>query len=470
MNSRPKYLTYQIFVLIICLFSPCQAFSFSVSEEKEVGEKLLIMVRQEFALVDSPDIVQYINRLGGEIQKTTGSEYFDCKFFIIKDENFNAFAAPSGMIFIYSGLIETMNNENELVSVLAHEVGHTVGRHLARQARKNTRTQIATMMLAIAGIALGGDLGNAALAGSLATQETMRLKYSREDEEEADRLALKWMLAQKRNPQAMVNMLRTMRRVSRYQQANVPTYLLTHPEPGVRMGYISDLISTRGKEVEYPEPDNFEFLRAKYRILAMVKSSTLLPLLNNKASKDNKKVQSFSDAMILYGISQIHLANGDFEKSKSYLLRVIKTLPQYPILKTDLAIINFLSGDHASAMQLLKNTVRKRPDCAYTAYHLAKVYQESGVSEMAEKEYLRLFTLLPDYARPYFQVARLESIMGDQGTSHYYLGLHHWYHGKPDLSSFHLKKAVALLPVNNNDSIEARKLLKKIIFLKKSEE
>jgi len=121
--------------LLLNPLSSVQAQAFSVGEEQKIGDKLLGMVRRSFKLLDDPDISQYINELGDEILTVTGNQFFDYHFFVINNREFNAFAAPSGLIFIHSGLIETMENEGELISVMAHECGHDHRRYRCRRRR-----------------------------------------------------------------------------------------------------------------------------------------------------------------------------------------------------------------------------------------------------------------------------------------------------------------------------------------------
>ncbi|RWX48818.1 Peptidase family M48, partial [Candidatus Electrothrix communis] len=122
-----------------CLM-PTSSLGFSIGEERDIGEQLLLAVRSEFELLDDPDIVQYINRIGQQVLAIAGPQYFDYHFFVIKNDQFNAFAAPSGLIFFNSGLIKTMQSEDQLLSVLAHEVGHVVSRHLSRRIAKQEKS------------------------------------------------------------------------------------------------------------------------------------------------------------------------------------------------------------------------------------------------------------------------------------------------------------------------------------------
>ncbi|MCK4839496.1 MAG: M48 family metalloprotease, partial [Desulfobulbaceae bacterium] len=91
-----------------------RAKPFSIVKEKELGEKMQSLLRKEFKLIDDPDVAQYINDLGQQILAVAGPQYFNYQFFVIDNKDFNAFAAPSGLIFIHSGLISGMTSENEL--------------------------------------------------------------------------------------------------------------------------------------------------------------------------------------------------------------------------------------------------------------------------------------------------------------------------------------------------------------------
>ena len=78
---------------------PWSALGFSVGEEKEVGEKLLYAVRSSFPILDEPDLHQYITDIGNEVLDVAGIQFFDYHFYVVESSQFNAFAAPSGLIF-----------------------------------------------------------------------------------------------------------------------------------------------------------------------------------------------------------------------------------------------------------------------------------------------------------------------------------------------------------------------------------
>ncbi len=456
---------FTLFFFLLGLNLPAQA-SFSVGQERDVGEKLLSIIRKELKVLDDPDIIQYANRLGNQIVTSGGSRYFDYHFFVIDNKEFNAFAAPSGLIVIHSGLIEAMENEDELVSVLAHEWGHVHSRHIAQRMEQSTKVNLATMALIIAGIALGGGPGSEALiAGGMAAGTQMSLKFSRQDEEESDRIAFDWMRKAGRDTGAMVSMLRKMNRVSMISQGTIPPYLLTHPEPSRRYNYVQDLI-TFHKPPLAPPHDDFAFQRFRYRILSKTKEPAgQLPYYLKKAEGQNGK--SKANPMLHYGISQMYLAIADFDNAEKSLNKVIAALPDKPILLTDLGVIALQSGDTARARELFEQVRKLDPTCAYTTFNLARLLQQSNHPAEALVFYESLLETLPTYARLYYHIGQIKTQLDHQGESHYYLGNYFWYLGQQDNAIYHLKEAVAKLPADHKTRQQAKDMLNRIDYLDK---
>ena len=437
------------------------ACAFSVGQEREVGEKLLTSVRKKFDLLDDLDITRYINGIGAEILGAAGSQYFDYKFFVVNDRDFNAFAAPSGLVFMNSGLIEMMDSENELFSVLAHECAHVSNRHIAGRIEKSTKVQIGAMALVLAGVALGaGELSEALITGSMATAASMSLKFSRIDEEEADRQAFEWMEKTERDPAAMYKMLQTMRRIARINRNKIPTYLLTHPEPEVRMGYVQDLLLLRGGH-SYKNVDEFEFLRMKYRVLALSRDhSVLRPRLL-------KKIKKKDGIMAEFGLSQLYLAQGDYLKAMESLQKVIFAYPGRPILMADRGVIHLQAGRYEKALESLGSAIRADPECAYASYYLARTYHQSGDLIRARDYYKDLLLRFPAYSRLYYNMSEIEAVSGQQPAAHYYLGMYNWLEGDRRLAKFHLKEAVKNLNLGNRIRSKADNMLDKIREIEK---
>jgi len=423
--------------------------AFSVSEEKEVGEKLLSLVRQEFTLLDDPDISQYINNLGKDILEAAGPQYFDFHFFVIDNKDFNAFAAPSGLIFVHSGLIETTVNEGELYGVLAHEIGHVVSRHIAERMEKNSKISLGTAALVLAGIAIGaGPLSEALITGSLAGAETLNLHFSRQDEEEADRLAYSWMESRNRDPEYIASMMQKMVRISKYRSGNLPPYLLTHPEPEKRVGYVQDLLITEGSH-KYPPRSDIPFQRIKKRILSMTKDpTTLLARYTKQKSGEDK------NGMADYGLSLVYQNMADYDKAIQSLDKVIARYPELPLFLADKGAIYFQQGDPAKALKFLQEAQRLDNKDLYTVYMVARTYEQLGNTVNAINYYEQLISQQPDFAKPYMQLGQLKAKEKKEAEAYYYLGEYFWLSGDGEKAKSFLKKCLSL--ANGNDLIKSK--------------
>ncbi|MBW2484596.1 MAG: M48 family metalloprotease [Deltaproteobacteria bacterium] len=467
-----KRVTKLILLLFVCttllqnIYRVNPAFGFSVGEEREVGEQLLTMVRKGFKLIDEPDVIQYINNLGQESLSVAGSQYFDYHFFVINNKELNAFAAPSGLIFFHSGLIESLDSEGELVGVMAHEIGHVVSRHLAGRISKSAKINAVTILGVLAGIALGGGaLSEALIAGSAAAGQSAVLSFSRLDEEEADRLAFKWMQEQNRDPKAMVNMLHEIHTMNRYRMGYVPPYLLTHPGPDVRMGYIQDLILFSEKK-QYADVDDFPFQRFKSRVISLSKDPMQLISYYQNAAV-SMEPGSQASAMAHYVLSQAYLAAADYTNAERSLRLTMDFFPDKPMLKADLGVIYLKSGRYDEALELLEESRTAKRNNGYAGFYLAMLNEKTGKLQKAAELYEDLIFQMPDYSKLYYQLANVKAKLDKQDEGFYYYGYYYWYEGDLANAKNHFSRSVSLLPDESRMKAEAENMLRKIELFEK---
>lgn len=430
-------------LLLTLLCPPPAAWALSIGEERLIGQKILYSVRQELQVLDDPDISQYINGLGQQVLKVVGPQYFDYRFFVVRSEQLNAFAAPAGMVFFYSGLLEAMHNEDELVSVMAHEIGHVVSRHIANRMEKSGKTSVASMILGVAGLALGvPGLSQGIFTGSLAAGQTANLQYSREDEEQADRLAFGWMVAMRRNPDSMRAMLQTLRRVVRYSMGNVPQYLLTHPDPESRIGYVESLIELNRAKKPAPvwqQTDDFDFLRIRYRVLAQ--SPDLVRLRQGCTITLSRDGKSMAGRLARYGLALIEAQNRRFDAALAHMDLLQAQFPDRDILHVDRAVILQQAGRYAEARAILDRQTAKNPNDMYARFHLATAEAALGNTERAALLFQQVARALPEYPQVYFELGQLETGRGAAGKGIFYLGKYYLFQGREELAVQNLKRA-----------------------------
>ncbi len=446
---------------------PAQVQAFSIGDEKKMGTELLSIVRKSFNILDEPDISQYIKRLGNEILQVTGVQFFDYHFFVVDNAEFNAFAAPSGIIVIHSGLIEEMENEGELISVMAHECGHVTSRHIADRMKKMTKTSIATAALLIAGVAIGsGAISEALITGSMAAGTSLNLKFSRRDEEEADRLAFEWMKKMGTDPSPMTSMLHKMHKISVYRMGNIPPYLLTHPEPRRRLGYVEDLIFIDESSKKLDQRDNFHFLRIKQRILSLTKkTSTLFKNANRTLSEP--KSSEIEQIIAHYGLYLANLNEANFVQAEEELQIVLAAYPSEAILQADHAMIFFKEGKYDKALQLFLKAQKQDPSSDFTNFYLARTWQEISENEKALRLLNNLLVDNQDHSKLYYQIGQIKTRQNKKGEGHYYLGHYFWYEGDPKMAKSHLDQAISDNGSSKTIKEKARAFKKKITEIEK---
>ena len=464
----------RICCLVVALYffavqSLLPAYSFNIGEEREVGEKLLYSVRSSFPLIDDPDITEYITRIGQSVLEVAGIQYFDYHFFVIDSKEFNAFAAPSGLIFFYSGLIESMNSEDEFVSVLAHEIGHIVKRHLASRLEKSKYSSMTTLGLALAAIAFGGAAAPAILTGALATGQSLTLHFSRQNEEEADLLAYTWMKKLNRDTNGQARMLKSMRRIARYRSDMLPQYLLTHPNPEARLDTIESLIEVdKDKYTADPAVENdFAFLRFKYRVLAQ--STTSISFRARLASiLANETTPKFQRDMANYGMAQLARSENNYDSARSLLDELIDKYPEKPLLVVDKGVLEFEAGQYDVSERLLRSAIDKNRNDMYAIYTLGRLLQRTGRPDDAIEQFNMVEEAMPQYANVYFSLGQIYSNQKKGGLAHLYLGKYNLYEGKLELAQQNFIAASRDTALSDGERKEAKQLVERIDKLKKS--
>ncbi|MDD5005290.1 MAG: Maf and M48 domain-containing protein [Candidatus Omnitrophica bacterium] len=219
---------------------------YSTDREVNIGKNISQQVEKDYELVKDPLVIERVNRIADKI--TAVSDRKDIAYHVAllkaKDEekeigaDVNAFALPGGYIYVYDGLINFVDNDDELASVIAHEVGHIVAKHSIKKLQ-------ALMGYTLMNLAAMG-IGDANLAGGANYAFiNILLGYSREDELLADTLGVRYAKLAGYNPRAMIDFLEKLRKKTKDEPIKPKSEYRTHP-------YIADRIVTVKKELGEP--------------------------------------------------------------------------------------------------------------------------------------------------------------------------------------------------------------------------
>lgn len=182
-----------------------------------------------------------VQKIGTMIIRNTDAAKSPWKFqfhLLADTHTINAFALPGGQIFITLGLFNKLENEAQLAGVLSHEIGHVIERHSAQQMAKS---QFGNILVAAAGSA-GDSRYDPTFIASIVNQ-MFQLRYSRQDESEADIWGIKLMQQAGFDPEAMIEVMRILKASS--GPGGGPEIFQTHPNPDLRIKQIQEYLKSK---------------------------------------------------------------------------------------------------------------------------------------------------------------------------------------------------------------------------------
>jgi predicted Zn-dependent protease len=238
-----------IFVLITCIFAAAgcetnpatgksQLLLVGDDQLETMGAQAAPMLVQEYGgVVQSQTVRQYVNRVGQQVAQQVEPEYSDVdwQFITLESDVINAFALPGGRVFISRGMLENLTSEAQLAAVLGHEIGHVTAKHIDERMSQATAID--------AGLGVAGGLTESGLAVEAAKLfgQGYLLKFGRDQELEADRLGLRYMMQAGYDPHAMIDVVNVLIRSS--QSGRPPEFLSTHPDPERRLEQVQKLLN-----------------------------------------------------------------------------------------------------------------------------------------------------------------------------------------------------------------------------------
>jgi beta-barrel assembly-enhancing protease len=200
--------------------------SVSQDEEVELGRRNAEQVEAQLPLVHDAVASNYVQALGASIARTSTRQDLDWRFRIVDSRQVNAFALPGGFIYVNRGLIERAERLDELAGALAHEVGHVVLRHSARQIEKQTKTGVAVELGCRLTDLCNSDVARAAIQVGGAA---LFARYSRHDEAEADSEAVQLVVEAGIDPAGIPALFRRLVEERRRSPARIEVFFASHP-------------------------------------------------------------------------------------------------------------------------------------------------------------------------------------------------------------------------------------------------
>lgn len=387
----------------------------SRAEEAEYAKALVRQMRAYEVLNDDPLISGYFEDMGFRLASNSDRPDKSFTFVVLDQPVVNAFAAPGGVIALYSGLILAADDENEVAGVLAHEIAHITQLHLYR-ALENQKAMTIPIALAMLGLLLaGGGSGEAiqgALIGGQAAAQQAAIYFTRQNEYEADRIGISTLSRAGYDPAGMGEFFEKMGRITRSTGEGPPEYLRTHP---VSVSRIAEA-DNRAQNMPKPEPSDgldFYLVQARLRALSETQPDKALDWFDHRMSRADIS-QAETDA-IYYGRAIALQRKGDYVEARKLLQSLIDR-NQHVAYELQLADLDLDSGEDGKSIDRLAGLYHNFPGNHAISLQYANSLLKDRTPEKAETAAVVLRQQLlthPNDPRLYELYGQSSNIAGD---------------------------------------------------------
>ena len=364
----------------------------SIEKERQIGGEMMRQIRATQPILHDPVLTEYINDLGNRMVRNAKDVNYSFEFFVIRNQELNAFAFFGGHIAIHSGLITTANTESELASVVAHEISHVTQRHLARRLESQNKSQPLTMAAMVSSVLLtliNPTVGMAALSTTMAASQQASINYTRGNEQEADRVGITLLVNSGFNPQGAPDFFNIMAEKYRYT-SKPPAMLLTHPLPESR---IADARIRAHNFSPRPLAPSLAFELTKARIIARYEGDAEANIINFQQSINKQRYAI--EAAARYGLALSYYENKDYEIAVTQLEALLKDDNKNLFYVDALTDAYIGVKDFDKAITMLRELNLLMPNNQVVTLNYANVLNEAGEYAQAEVLLQKFLALSP---------------------------------------------------------------------------
>lgn len=423
----------------------------SLDEEYRMGREFLKSVRRTTSTISDPLINDFVVNFTHDLAVHSDLQDYRLAFIVIDSQALNAFATPGGVIGVNGGLFLNAETEDEFASVIAHEIAHVSQRHFARSvedAQRRRIPELATLLASIILMGTGSDAGPAAVMAAQGRSIENQLRFSRQNEAEADRIGLRTMVNAGYDPEGMANLFDRLMDLSRFS-SRPPEFLLSHPLTESR---ISDARSRATRIPFRNTPDSTtkeynlmrarieehykanktdaiaEFSRRVNQAEAQAEEDVARYALALAYSSDNQHEKALEEIdtllarqsnRITYLVSRAEILIDARRADEAYhfLQRPLLVNPDnYPLLMTRADSL-IAQRNYTEAVAVLDKMAQLRPEDHNLWYLIAETQGQAGDISKVHQARAEYFMLVGDYRSAREQIRYALRIEEDKGSN-----------------------------------------------------
>lgn len=393
----------------------------SPEQEHQLGRAWLSLLRGQVPQLSDALLKDHLERSVYRLAETSQLQDRRLEFVLLDSPQLNAFAAPGGIIGVNGGLYLHAQTEAEYASVLAHELAHLSQRHFARGLEAQKRMQLPLMAAMLAGVvaaaAGAGDAGIAAIVSTQAAAIQAQRRFSRQNEQEADRIGIVNLERAGYDPRAMPQMFSRLMRQYRYDQ-KPPEFLLTHP---VTESRIAD---TNNRAEQYPDggvKDSLRYQLMRARVDLKFEST---PGVSAKRFRAMLAEDQQLDAA-RYGLALAQIKSGQLSDAAKELEPLLAKEPENAVYNLAQVELDITANQLAAARERTQRLLQLYPGSyPVRQTHIDLLIKENKLQE-AERELDKLVEARSKDPDIWYQVSEIRGLTGNiiglhQGRAEYF--------------------------------------------------
>ena len=432
----------------------------SKDNEVQLGRSVMLQLRNAGAIIDDPQLTEYIGTLGAQLASHANNGDYQFNFFVVNDNQINAFALPGGFVGVNSGLLLATENENELAGVLAHEISHVTQRHIARSIYDSQHTSLMSMAAMLAALVLGAatNMPSDATMGVVTASQAMaaqrQLNFTRANEAEADRVGMGVLASSGFDPSGMASFFEKIAKRYGSTIENVPELLQTHPVTSDRIAEAR----ARARQlptVHHEDSTGYALAKARLRVLEAKTPEAAMALFQDKTDS-TAPADRYGLALAQMRVS----LNDQAEQTFRDLATEFPTVIAYRIGQAEALMA---SGSKDSAMKVYAEATRLFPRNIPLTISYAEALIAAGRPAEAHKLLLDLLNNVEATPPQLRLIARAANAEGDTANAYFYMSYYYASIGNLRLAIDQVRLALESPNVQSVDHARFEARLKQLI-------